>query len=79
MTLTEIENLEKEYLTPVQVAPLLGVNPYTINKQFEEDKEALGFNVAKIGKNIRIPRIGFINFMKGETHGRKKQDNITVR
>lgn len=65
MTLTDLEALETEVLTPKQVAVILGVNPQSIRLQAAECPERLGFNVIGIGKTTLIPRQAFINFMKG--------------
>lgn len=65
MTLDEIRKSGKEFLTPKDVAGVLGCHPYSINVQAKEDIRKLGFPAALIGTRVRIPRIGFIRWMEG--------------
>lgn len=66
MTLTELEALETEVLTCKQIAPVLMANPATIHHQAMECPERLGFPVIVAGSRVKIPRIPFIMFMRGE-------------
>lgn len=65
MTLQELEQLETEVLTPTQVAPILGCQPYTINVAVRNGKNPFPFPVIKMGTRVRIPKRPFIRFMKG--------------
>jgi hypothetical protein len=65
-TLAELRNSTKEFLTPTDIAPLLGCNPYTINVQAKQDKSKLGFPVVIMGSRVRIPRLGLIAFIEGK-------------
>jgi len=65
LTLDDLERMEADTLTPAQVAPLLGVNPNSLRCQVWDDPERLGFPVSVIGCRIRIPRLAFIEFMRG--------------
>lgn len=65
MTLNEIRNLDREYLVPREVAPLLGCDQYSINVAAKQCPELLGFNVALIGSRVKIPRLAFIKWMEG--------------
>ena len=67
MTLKELEALETEVLTCKQIAPVLMANPATIHHQAMECPERLGFPVIVAGNRVKIPRIPFIMFMRGET------------
>ena len=69
MTLEEIRILEREYLTPAQVASVLGCDPQFIRVCARQAPERLGFNVAIIGHRIKIPRRNFLRWMEG-TDGR---------
>lgn len=64
MTFTEIEQSEKDFLTPTDVAPILGCMSYSINVQAKEDITKLGFPAAKIGTRVLIPRLGFIRWVR---------------
>lgn len=64
MTFSEIEQSEKDFLIPADVAPVLGCAPYSINVQAKEDITKLGFPAAKIGNRVLIPRRGFIRWVR---------------
>ena len=68
MTLKEIAQLEKDFLTPTQVAPVLHTDPYWISKMAENDgtRRALGFPVVRMGRRTKIPRIPFLRYMGWE-------------
>lgn len=67
MTLDDIKKLDREYLIPADIAPLLGVNQYTINVQVRQDKKAginsFCFPTMLIGSRVKIPRRAFIEAM----------------
>ena len=65
MTLDEIRSLDREYLVPVEVAPVLGCDPQDIRVQAKQHPERLGFNVAVIGSRVKIPRRAFVTWMEG--------------
>lgn len=52
----------KEMLTPADVAPVLGCNPYTINVMAKTRPDLLGFPVAMIGNRVKIPRRSFLRW-----------------
>jgi hypothetical protein len=66
VTLDEIKNLPREFLRPTDIAPILGCTPYSINVQAQKDPSKLGFPVIVIGSRVKIPKLAFIKFMKGE-------------
>lgn len=69
MTLNEIRASDKEFLTPQEVAEVLGCATYAINTRVKEDLargvNSLGFNYIKIGSRVKIPRLAFLKFMDG--------------
>ncbi len=65
-TLEDIKAMEKEFLVPTEVAPLIGCSPYSINLIAKRNPESLGFPVIMIGSYCKIPRRAFIKFMEGE-------------
>ena len=71
MTLDDLEKIEKEYLIPTQVAPILGCAAYNINVQVKEDKKngtnSFPFPTILIGTRIRIPKMAFIEVMRHGT------------
>lgn len=66
MTLTDIINSDKTFLTASEVAPIIGTDPNSIRGQAHEMPDKLGFPVCVIGTRVRIPRIPFIKFLTGE-------------
>ena len=66
MTLQELEQLETEVLTPKQVAPILGCQPYTINVATKDGKNPFPFPVIRMGSRVRIPKTPFLKAMRGE-------------
>lgn len=66
LTFEEIKGLDKEMLTPMEVCGVLGCAPYSINVMARQAPELLGFPVTVIGKNVRVPRRAFINFIEGK-------------
>jgi hypothetical protein len=65
LTLNDLENIDRDWLTPAQVAPVLGADPNYIRGQAHAEPDKLGFPVIVIGTRVKIPRIPFINFMRG--------------
>lgn len=63
MTLDELREYPKEYLTPAQVAPVLGCDPQDIRVQARTAPERLGFPVIIIKSRTKIPRVPFLRFM----------------
>ena len=68
MTLDEIRRFDREFLTPAQVAPLLGCDAQDVRVCARECPERLGFNVALIGSRVKIPRRAFVNWMEGRAY-----------
>ena len=64
MNIEDIKNMDKEILTPGDVAPLLGCDPNILRFQAKQDIKALGFPAAKIGSRIKIPKEGFIKWFE---------------
>ena len=69
MTLQELEQLETEVLTPSQIAPILGCQPYSINVATKNGKNPFPFPVIRMGTRVRIPKTPFIKFMRGDVCG----------
>lgn len=68
MTFAEIQKSEKDFLTPEDVKEVLGCMPYSINQQAKEDPSKLGFPVCMIGTRVKIPRLAFIHWMRGDKY-----------
>lgn len=67
MTVAEIEKLGKDFLTVKDVAECLKMAPQIIRDQAERDITLLGFPICRAGHAFRIPRVGFLTWVKGET------------
>ena len=65
-TLKEIEALPGEVLTCTQIAVVLSADPHTLHLQAIERPELLGFPVIVAGNRVKIPKAGFLAFMRGE-------------
>ena len=62
VTLDDVRNSKKDMLSPSDIAPILGVHPYSINKAKKDG--TLEFKAMFIGKNLKIPRIPFLKYME---------------
>lgn len=60
MTIEEIIESDKAFLTPADVAPTLNCGPHTIRVFARECPEKLGFPVICMGTRTKIPRIPFL-------------------
>ena len=66
MTLDQIAEMTAEVLTPAQVASVLHLDQDTIRGQAREAPWLLGFPVVLAGNRVKIPRLPFLRFMRGE-------------
>ena len=66
MTIEDLKRMDKEILTPGDIAPVLECDPNVIRYQAEKDIKALGFPAAKIGTRVKIPRLAFIKWFEGD-------------
>ena len=69
MTYSEILTSNKDMLTPYDIAPLLGSDPATIRLTARDYPDRIGFPFTFCGSRMKIPRLGFLNWMKGEKGG----------
>ena len=63
MTLEEIKNSDKLYLTPADVAPVLGCDPNKLRITAQTNPQLLGFPVTQIESRTRIWRKPFLKFI----------------
>ena len=61
--LEHIMATDKEFLTPAEVAPVLGVAPHSIRITARHHPESLKFELVVIGNRTKIPRIPFLRFI----------------
>lgn len=74
-SLAMLAELDKTFLTPNQVAPILECNAHLIRLMARnpEYRQRLGFPVVVIGTRTKIPRIPFLRYMgwRGMIKGEK--------
>ena len=63
MTLDDIKAIDREFLTPAQVAEIMGCDAQDIRVTARERPDLLGFPVCIIKSRMKIPRIPFLRFM----------------
>lgn len=63
MTLEEIKQSDAVFLTPADVAPVIGCDPNFIRRAAHDRPELIGFPVCVIGTRTRIPRKPFLQFI----------------
>lgn len=63
MTLEEIKNSDKLFLTPADVAPVMGSDAHTVRCTARQRPELLGFEFTFSGNRMKIPRIPFLRFL----------------
>lgn len=73
MTLDEIRSLEREYLIPSEIAPILGVDAQDVRVAARQCPERLGFNVSVIGSRVKVPKRAFIRWMEGNTNDAQRR------
>ena len=66
MDINDIKRMEKDILTPNEVARVLECDPNVIRRQAKEDILQLGFPASKVGSRVKIPREAFIKWYEGE-------------
>ncbi|MBR6821573.1 MAG: hypothetical protein IKM87_00225 [Clostridia bacterium] len=66
MTIKEIKECDRAFLTAHDIADILATNPQAIRNQAQRNPSSLGFNVIVIGSRVKIPRIPFLNYVLGE-------------
>ena len=72
-TQDELETNPQQTQTAAQEAQILGSRVQSLRSQAQIDAGALGFPVILYGSTIRIPRLGFIYFMRyGRTSVQKR-------
>ena len=64
MTFSELEASNKDFLVAAEVSEFLGVDPQSLRMQAQMDPDKLGFPVIVCGTRMRIPRLGFLHFVR---------------
>ncbi len=66
MTLQEIIQSDKDFLTPADICEILGSNPQTIRVTARQHPDLLGFSFTFVGNRMKISRIPFLRFLGAE-------------
>jgi hypothetical protein len=66
VTLEEVRAIDREFLTPAEVAAVIGCDPHGIRVWARERPGALGFPVIVLPHRTKIPKRGFIAYMEGK-------------
>lgn len=67
MTLDDLKRLDREFLIPREIAPILGTDPHSIRIWARQRPEGLGFPVCVVGSRVKVPRRAFIRWLEGKT------------
>lgn len=60
MLIEEIEQINRNYLTPAEVSKALGISISTFYRNYQKMK----FPIIRVGKKIHIPKEAFLNFLR---------------
>ena len=66
MTLEEIRKSDKDILLPRDIAEVLQCDPHAIRVRAAQG--SLPFPYIRVGSRTKIPRIGFLAWMDGQTN-----------
>lgn len=67
MTIQEMQQCERAFLTAADVAPVLNCDPQVVRIMARTKPERLGFPVNVMGNRTRIPRVPFLQFIGAGT------------
>lgn len=67
MTLEEIINSNKMFLSAADIAVVMGSDPHTVRCTARQRPELLGFPFTFSGNRMKIPRIPFLRFCGVDT------------
>ena len=64
LKLTDIEQMDCEFLKPEIIASVIGCSAQRIRNQADDDMKSLGFPISKVGHGYWIPKEGFLNWAR---------------
>lgn len=64
MTLADIQSINKDFLNADDIADYIGADAQDIRDQCKRDPSKLGFPVIVCGSRVKIPKAGFVHFIK---------------
>lgn len=63
MTLEEIKQSDALWLTPADVAPVVGCDPNKLRMTAQENPALLGFPVTVVGRRVKVWRKRFLEYI----------------
>lgn len=66
-TLKDLEDMQDDTITPAIAGDVLGCTGFLLGRMCHEEPEKVEFPFICIGNKTIIPRIGFINWIKGKS------------
>lgn len=66
MTLDELKQYDKAFITPKIAAEFLGCDPHSIRLAAKHRPQQLKFPTQRIGSRTKIPTKAFIRFLEGD-------------
>lgn len=63
MTIKEMQESAKTFLTAADISSVLECDPQCIREQAQKDPSKLGYPVIVMGRRVRIPRIPFLRYL----------------
>ncbi len=61
--IARLKAMDKMFLSPADVSPVLGSDPQTIRVTARQRPDLLGFSFTFMGNRMKIPRIPFLQFL----------------
>ena len=63
MTIEELKQSEKAFLTPAEIAPVLRSDPQTLRVTARQRPDMIGFDFTLAGNRMKIPRLAFLRWL----------------
>lgn len=63
MTVEELKESDKVFLTPAEIAPVLRSDPQTVRVMARQRPDLLGFDFTFTGNRMKIPRLAFLRWL----------------
>lgn len=64
MSFDELIESTRPIVTMADIAPILDADAQFLRQQATKDPAKLGFPVIVVGSHVKVPRLGFIHYMK---------------
>ena len=78
MRIDDLERIDRDYRLPSEVGMCIDTDPQTIRIQARVSPDLLGFPVIVAGTRVKIPKLPFINMMRGEEDVSARNDRPAI-